>query len=323
MKLAAQPGAPPMSGPNQLYGDLTVEGDEAGNTKTTSFTILLYHLSGTIITRQTVGANGRYRFNGLIDGDYDLVVEVENNEIARFRVQMRTSGMGMKTDHRQDINLQWKSVNARPRAPSVSAEDAYQRSSANQKLFDKAEQAANKKKYDEATTLLKQLVAQDPKDFQAWTELGTAYLVQENAQEAAQAYKEAIAVRPGFFLALMNLGRLLLLQKDAEAAVPVLSKAVDVKATSPEANYYLGEAYLQAKKGSKAVLYLNEALKLDPVGRADAHLRLATLYNAVGMKAKAAAEYEEFLKKKPEYPDRKRLEQYIVANKAAAETRKN
>jgi hypothetical protein len=33
------------------------------------------------------------------------------------------------------------------------------------------------------------------------------------------------------------------------------------------------------------------------------------------MKDKAAAEYEAFLKKKPDYPDRKRLEQYIAQNK--------
>jgi len=95
-----------------------------------------------------------------------------------------------------------------------------------------------------------------------------------------------------------------------------------VKPTSADANYYLGEAFLQVKKGSKAVVYLNEAIKLDPVGKANAHLRLATLYNAVGMKEKAAAEYEEFLKKKPDHPDRKKLEQYIVANKRQAETKK-
>ena len=45
------------------------------------------------------------------------------------------------------------------------------------------------------------------------------------------------------------------------------------------------------------------------------HLRLALLYNGAGMKDKAALEYEQFLKKRPEYPDRKKLEKYIAANK--------
>jgi tetratricopeptide (TPR) repeat protein len=72
---------------------------------------------------------------------------------------------------------------------------------------------------------------------------------------------------------------------------------------------------LQLQKGSKAVVYLNEALRLDPEGMAPVHLRLAKLYNAAGMKSKAAGEYEEFLKKRPNYPDRKALEQYITQNK--------
>jgi tetratricopeptide (TPR) repeat protein len=90
---------------------------------------------------------------------------------------------------------------------------------------------------------------------------------------------------------------------------------VELRPQSAEANYLLGEAYLQVKKGSKAVAYFGEALKLDPVGMTNAHLRLAALYDAAGLKDRAAAEYEEFLKKQPDYPDRKKLEQYISANK--------
>jgi len=74
----------------------------------------------------------------------------------------------------------------------------------------------------------------------------------------------------------------------------------------------LGEAYLQMKKGSKAVGYLNEAARR---GRYEAHLRLAALYDAAGLKERAALEYEEFLKKKPDYPDRKKLQKYITDNK--------
>jgi tetratricopeptide (TPR) repeat protein len=113
----------------------------------------------------------------------------------------------------------------------------------------------------------------------------------------------------------MNLGRLRVARKNYEGAIEPLTAAVGIQPTSADANYYLGESYLQIKKGSKAVGYLNEAIKLDPVGRADAHLRLALLYNAAGLKDRAALEYEEFLKKKPDYPDRKKLESYINANK--------
>jgi tetratricopeptide (TPR) repeat protein len=94
-----------------------------------------------------------------------------------------------------------------------------------------------------------------------------------------------------------------------------LSRAVETDQKSPDANYLLGEADLGARKGSKAVGYLNQAIALDPIGKADVHLRLAALYKGAGLKDKAASEYEMFLAKKPDYPDRKNLEQYIRDSK--------
>jgi tetratricopeptide (TPR) repeat protein len=306
-------------GGNILFGDVRVEegkGREAKGTnlRPISVEIMLYNLSGYILARATVGNNGRYRFIDLLDGEYDLVVSIENSEVSRIRVQLRSPVV--KTDFRQDITLEWRSLDERSAKPaSVSVEDYYKRSSVNQKRFDSARVAINNKKYDAAESLLKKLLSEDANDFQACTELGTVYLFQQDSVKAEQAYSEALAMRPRFFLALMNLGRLRLLQKKFEGAISVLSEAVAVRATSAEANYFLGEAYLQIKKGSKAVPYLYEALKLDPIGKADAHLRLGALYNAAGMKDKAAAEYAEFLRKRPDDPGKQKLQEYIKANK--------
>lgn len=300
-------------GNNVIYGDVHVDEGNAG-AKPISYEILLNTIGGFTQARQVVPANGRYRFNNVAEGDYDIVVMVENNEITRMRIKV--SAPVFKTDIRQDITLEWKTINNAPtKAPSISAEDFYQRASNNQKLFDKAQESTNKKQYAESIGYLKQLVANDPNDFQAWTELGTVYLLSKNLDEAEKAYEQSTSVRPAFFLALMNLGRLRIMEQKFDAAIPVLTKAVEVKPASADANYYLGEAYLQIKKGSKAVGYFYEALKLDPIGKADAHLRLAALYNGANLKDKAAAEYAEFLKKKPDYPERKKLEQYIAQNK--------
>ena len=104
--------------------------------------------------------------------------------------------------------------------------------------------------------------------------------------------------------------------KNLDGAIEVLNRALKLQPTSAEANYFLGEAYLDAKLGSKAVPHLNEAIRLDPVTMADAHLLLAALYNATGLKDKAAAEYAAFLKQRPNYSDRKKLEAYISAAKS-------
>jgi len=102
------------------------------------------------------------------------------------------------------------------------------------------------------------------------------------------------------------------MQKRYDEAVDKLTRAVELQPQSADANLFLGEAYLHLKKGSKAIPYLNEAGKL---GNIQAHLDLGWLYNAAGLKDKAVVEYQELLKKKPDYPDRKKLEQYISENK--------
>ncbi len=296
-----------------LYGDMRVDESKATGVTRLSYDVILYSLSRQVVARQTVTSTGRYRFNNLNSGVYDLVVELENTEVARIRVELISP---MATDQRQDITLELRATeNTSTKPASISAEDFYQRTPPNQKLFEKAQAATDKKNYVEAVSLFNQLLTNDPQDFQAWTELGTVYLIEQKPIEAEKAYLNATDNRPKFFLGLMNLARLRMMQKNYEGAIEPLTAAVSIQPTSADVNYRLGEAYLQIKKGSKAVGYLNQAIKLDPVGKADAHLRLATLYNAVGMKDKAAVEYEEFLKKKPEYPDAKKLRDYIEANK--------
>jgi tetratricopeptide (TPR) repeat protein len=213
--------------------------------------------------------------------------------------------------------LEWREnlVGKNGNKPGLAAADFYERTSANKKRFVKAEKAIDEKDYLQAVALLREILGEDEKDYQSWSELGTVYLMQRNFDQAEGAYVRATETNPAFFLSFFNLGRLRLAQKKFDTAVEPLTQAVKLKPESPEANYLLGEAYLQLKKGSKAVVYLYEALKLDPIGMAEAHLRLAALYNGAGMKDKAAAEYEQFLKKKPNYTDRKRLEQYIALNK--------
>ncbi|HKS10172.1 MAG TPA: tetratricopeptide repeat protein, partial [Pyrinomonadaceae bacterium] len=298
-------------GPYILFGDVTV--DEGGDKKTKPlmYEIVLNNLGGLPADRQYVSSGGRYQFINLAAGQYVLLVLLDHEEVARMRVEILSGGAERV---RQNIELAWKG-NGSSKPGTVSASDFYKRTEANEKLFVTAREATDQKRYDDAIATLRQLLAADSHDFQAWAELGTLYLFKQNLDESENAYVKSVTERPQFFLGQMNLGRVRVVRKNFEGAIEPLTKAVEIQPSSADANYYLGESYLQIKKGSKAVGYLNEAIKLDPVGRADAHLRLATLYNAAGMKDLAALEYEQFLKKKPDYPDRKKLEDYITANK--------
>ena len=262
--------------------------------------------------RQTVPANGRYRFLDLRNGRYELVVEYENKEVARVTVSVNSP---FKTDFRQDVELQWRGGSTTSKASVISAADFYSRSPANAALLRQAMQATEKKQYERAISLMRQIVDADDRDFPVWEELATNFFITKTFFEAESCYLKALQLKPDFLPAMINLGRLRVVVKNLNGAIEVLNRAVTLQPTSPEANYFLGEAYLQAKLGSKAVPYLNEAIKLDPVAMADAHLLLAALYNAKGLKDKAAAEYAAFLKQRPDYSDRKKLEAYISAAK--------
>ncbi|HET6266312.1 MAG TPA: tetratricopeptide repeat protein [Acidobacteriota bacterium] len=300
------------AGGHTLFGDIKIDENQTSGLKPIFVHVLLYSEDGRLVSRQTVASNGRYRFNDLRNGRYDVVVEVENTEIARVRVLVNAP---FKTDFRQDLEFQWTEKSAGVRAEVISATDLYHRSTTNAALFRKATAAGEKKRFDEAIILLRQIVQSDPKDFPAWTELGTMYFIQKNFDEAEKSYTEALRINADFAAALICFGRIRIVRQDYKGAIVALTHAVQVQPTSAQANYFLGEAYLQEKLGSKAVPYLNEAIRLDPVGMAEAHLRLAALYHGAGMKDKAANEYEEFLKKQPDYPDRVRLEKYIAENK--------
>ena len=295
-----------------IWGDVNVHvsrpEDQPGPAR---LNLMLYNRVGRLVARQTVTPHGRYRFTNLSAGEYELAIEVENSEVTRIYFNL---GGSLGADYRQDLQFEWKArrSQAKTKPGTISAADAYSRSSANQTLFEKAEEATDKKKYDQAVMYLRQIVDNDALDFQAWALLGAVYTVQQRPSDAESAYAGALSAKPAFVMALIALGRLHSNQKKFAEAIDPLTKAVEVQPKSGEANLLLGEAYIQLKKGSTAVPYLNEAAKN---GRPEAHLRLGWLYNAAGMKDKAAAEYEEFLKKKPDYSDRKKLEEYISANK--------
>jgi len=310
-RIQSQRGEIRTGGHNTVYGDIKIHESPGSNAKPLTLDILLYTEAGNLVSRQTVQSNGRYRFLNLTEGRYQIVVEVENAEVARFPIDLSSP---FKNEIRQDIELESRG-SLRASAGVVSAANSYQRPTKNASLFQKATDAIQKKNYDEAASELRQIVETDPDDFQAWERLGTVYFIQKKFDEAEKSYSEVLKRHPNDAVVLISLGRLRIVQKNFEGAVVVLVLAVKIEPGSPQANFFLGEAYLQLKMGSKAVGYLYEALRLDPVGMADAHLRLAALYHGAGMKEKAANEYEQFLKKEPDYPDRTRLEKYIAENK--------
>jgi tetratricopeptide (TPR) repeat protein len=290
-----------------LYGDLTVP--EAEVPANRMFDLILYSRNEEV-ARQRVGKDGRYSFKNVIEGNYVIGVELDNVEIARVPIHI---AQRKHEPIRQDLQLNWTTSLAANRE-FVSASESYDRSYQHRKLFDKAMKQINKNDLPTAIATLRSIVEADPKDYQSWNELGLVYFIQKDFNAAENSYAKAIEVKPDYITAFVNLGRLRLAQKKNEGAIAALQSGLEKDPKSAITNYFLGEAYFAARKESIAVAHMNEALKLDPDAMANAHLRLASVYNRAGRKDLAAIEYNEFLKKRPEYPDGQRLRDYIIAN---------
>lgn len=301
-------------GGQTVFGDVRVTGDN-NTVVPKEVTLILRRVPEGEVGRQTVSSRGRYRFTNLKIGEYEILIEVNGKEIGRVQqIMVRSELSNSPYGHQHDLDFRWRSDSGArtPIAGVISAADVYERPASTRSLFQKAEESVGKKNFDSAINLLKEIVDKDKNDFQAWTALGTVYFAKEKLDDAENAYLKAIEISPTSPRAQLNLGRVRSSQKKFEAAVDPLTKAVELQPTSGDANYLLGECYLQLKKGSKAIPYLNDAANL---GRPEAHLRLGWLYNAAGMKDKAAIEYEEYLKKDPNYRDRDKLKEYIATNK--------
>lgn len=301
-------------GDHTLFGDLKIDESQAEGMLPQIFHLVLVKRGGgSVISRQPISNNGRYRFTNISNGEYDIIIEVEGAEVLRVPVLIHER---FKTDVRRDIELQWRAdpFKRRDAKGTVSASPLYERKPPLQEKFERAHKAIDEKDYARATDLLRQLVKEDPRDFVSWNDLGTL-LSEKDASESENCFRQALEGNPKFTLALLNMGRMRLAKKDYEKAVEYFSRAVEAEPQSADANHLLGEAFLQNKKGSKAVGYLNEALRLEPDAKADIHLRLAALYHGAGYKDMAASEYERFLAKRPDHPERKKFQQYISENK--------
>jgi tetratricopeptide (TPR) repeat protein len=301
-------GLPIPIGAPVIYGQVRIRGLDPKEARPLVHVSLI--VGGAQADRMQVNERGYYYFLKSPSDNTSLLFEVNNNEVGRV---VLAAGTGSSVRRDIDIDLGELRKSTVPAVVSVQAA-AYSRSSEAQHAYDKAMLASRAKSYDEAATLFKQIVEKDSKDFVVWTELGTVFFNQSRLDEAESSYARALDLKADFLPALMNSGKLFLSQKKFDKAAPLFYKAVTTDPNSADGFHYLGETYLQMKQGSKAVLAFNEALRLAPKDKAEIHLRMALLYNAAGVKDRAANEYKMFLQKVPNHPDKEKFEKYIKEN---------
>ncbi|MFL6467761.1 MAG: tetratricopeptide repeat protein [Pyrinomonadaceae bacterium] len=291
-----------------LYGKVILEGFDT-NAKLPKVAIG-YTERGQPEKRMILDKSGNYCFRRTsAESAATLVVYLEGAEVGR-----RTIASLGAAQQREDFEVR-SGPSDRPAPPgTISAKYNYPPNDKTADLYKKALDAEKEKNPDRVIEFVKEIVKVDPADFIAWAKLGLVYFDKKSYSDAEAAYRKSLEIRPDFVPAMANLGRTYIAQIKTEPALQILQKATAADPKYAKAFQYLGTAYLQAKKGSLGVAALNKAIELDPVGCADAHLLMATLYDRAGAKDLASHEYRLFIEKVPTYPEKKKFEQYIKDN---------
>lgn len=254
--------------------------------------------------------SGHYLIRNVRRENISVVVEIDGIEAARQHLIAPPM-----SNPRQDFTIPWNhGSGVAQRSGVIDASQFYERSEKNEELFKQAKASVRASDPKRAYEFFNTLLTADPKDYIAWTELGSTFFTNGSADHAEACYFKAIQIRKDYFPALLNLGKLYLSLERYQDAILALNNAVNVNANSADAHYYLAESYLRVKKGNSAEFHFIKTLKLAPIAKSEVHLRLASLYVAARLRNKAAAEYKAFLEKNPDYPDRAKIEVFIKEN---------
>ncbi len=289
-----------------IYGRIVLKGLDPG-AKLPDVTISMVD-SQQSTNRLTIGKSGNYCFKVKNNGG-TLIVEVNGVEAGR-----RSLPSFGPAQLREDFEIFWTQLQKSVPPGVISAKSSHPTNPQTVELYKKTAEAESAKNKEKAIGYLKEIVLKDPADFIAWARLGALYFGQNSLAEAEKAFRKSLELKIEYTPAWINVGMIRVAQKQFGAAVEIYKHAAELEPKSARVFQLLGEAYLQAKQGSLGAEALNKALELDPRGMAECHLQLAHLYQLAGAKQMAAKEYQSFLTKVPNHPDKKKFEKFIQEN---------
>lgn len=237
--------------------------------------------------------DGVFRFNGLVPGDYTVVVDA-GPEFEKARepvgIYSGTSGKVVQVT----IQLQPKISSSNPLFAGVPSNAL--------NLYQKGMAAAKKNDSKAAVESLSAAVAAHPTFALALSDLATQYMHLKQWDKAGETYDALIKLKPNDPVAHLNFGIVAFNQKKMEDAESHLRKAIELKSAGPSAHYYLGLIMISTKRYADAVPEFEAAIANGGENLALAHKYLGGLW----MNAKpqeAADELEKYLKLDPKAPD--------------------
>jgi Flp pilus assembly protein TadD len=161
-----------------------------------------------------------------------------------------------------------------------------------------AEAAIQKNDFSGAEALLKKALEKDPKNYQAWFDLGFTLNRLDRVEDSIHAYRQSVAAKPDVFESNLNLG-LMLVRFNSPEAENFLRAATTLKPTDhveeSQARAWLALARLLEKtKPDEAFQAHRKAAELTPKDP-EPHLSAGLLHERLKQFADAEAEYKQVI----------------------------
>ncbi|HEX5244934.1 MAG TPA: tetratricopeptide repeat protein, partial [Tepidisphaeraceae bacterium] len=135
---------------------------------------------------------------------------------------------------------------------------------------------------------------------EAWNNLGMIAAQLGHPDEAIADFQKSLAQRPEFLTALLNLGNVYRRRQDFENAQICFGRAIRIQPDDPEVNYGFGMLYAQQGQLQQASEYLEKAIALRP-DYAEALNNLGVLFVRARDFAQAELQFKAGIRVAPEY----------------------
>ncbi len=270
---------------------------------------------GEIIRDSFTDSTGTFEVRSLSTGTYTIVVPsddrtfsttTERFEITRYSPDVIAISVYLnpKEDSRTRLKNGRHTVSSREANAAIpkKARQAYKRSV----------ELSKRGKTREAVEELRRAISIYPEYFQAYNDLGVAYMKLDLIEDATRALERSISLDPQALNPRLNLGIANVRRQDFVSAEPSLREAISIDASAPLAHLYLGITLWKTGRIEEAEDEFARALSLGGSDIAIAHYYLGQLYAERDRVADAVAELESYLKQKPSSDDAQRAREKLA-----------
>lgn len=152
-----------------------------------------------------------------------------------------------------------------------------------QEKLRKALDFCNKNKFDEALSLLEEIIKEDPQNSEAWRTLAQVHwFYQKNPDKAYDELIESLRCNPRNIWALVLMGNILSkVKNDTEHAKQYYSKVLEYQPDNAIAINNIGATYMELQDYEGAIPYLEKALSIDN-SYANSYYGIALCYYKLG-----------------------------------------